>query len=87
MEEFRGQLPLGFMLSLTDRYDCKVQYKGGMVDFAATRIAITSPVHPSQWYRQETLAEGDKLEQLLRRVTKFIDVDALGPLDEYDDDP
>lgn len=65
-EEFRGQLPLGMMLCLLDRYECKVQYKGGMVEFAATNIIITSPKHPSMWYHDD---ETDKIAQLLRRIT------------------
>lgn len=68
-EEFRGQLPFGQMLRLLDRYDCKVQYKGGMCEFAGNKIVITSPVHPKYWY--EGLAHNDgKLNQLMRRITK-----------------
>lgn len=70
-EEFRGQLQFGQMLRLLDRYDCKVQYKGGMCEFAATKIIITSPVHPSQWYKCLGEEEG-KLDQLLRRITRVV---------------
>lgn len=69
-EEFRGQLPFGQMLRLLDRYDCKVQYKGGMCEFAATNIVITSPVHPRAWYQYLTADEG-KMDQLLRRITSI----------------
>lgn len=68
MEEFRGQLPFGMMLRLLDRYDCKVQYKGGMIEFVATTIILTSPKHPSEWY--ESLGN-DKTDQLLRRITEI----------------
>lgn len=67
-EEFRGQLPMGMMLSLLDRYTAKVQYKGGMARFVATRIAITSPLPPEEWY--PNLAAADKIDQLLRRITR-----------------
>jgi len=67
-EEFRGQLPFGFVLRLLDRYDCQVQVKGGSAQFVATTIVITSPVHPREWYTQ--LADNDKLDQLMRRITE-----------------
>lgn len=66
LEEFRGQIPFGMLLSLLDRYCCKVQYKGGIVEFAAVKIAITSPVSPDKWY--QCLEDGDRLDQLTRRI-------------------
>lgn len=71
MEEFRGQLPLGMLLSLTDRYECPVQVKGGMVEFCPKRIVITSPKHPRDWYED---CATDKIDQLLRRVTNVTEV-------------
>lgn len=71
MEEFRGQLPFGMFLSLTDRYECPVQVKGGMVEFCPHKIVITSPKHPRFWY--EDMAN-DKIDQLLRRVTHVTEV-------------
>jgi len=67
-EEFRGQLPFGMLLRLLDRYDCRVQTKGGTIQFVATKIFITSPVHPREWYQSFQHAE-DKIDQLLRRIT------------------
>jgi len=69
-EEFRGQIPFGMLLSLLDQYDCKVQFKGGMCEFAATKIAITSPLHPSEWFF--ALREEDRLDQLTRRCTEIL---------------
>ena len=74
-EEFRGQIPFGMLLSLTDRYDCKVQYKGGMTEFAANKICFTSPVHPKYWYKLEDMQAGDKLDQLMRRITSIVNAD------------
>jgi len=71
MEEFRGQLPLGMMLSLTDRYECPVQVKGGMVEFCPRKIVITSPKHPKEWYED---CGNDRIDQLLRRVTHVTEV-------------
>lgn len=68
LEEFRAQLTLGMLLRLLDRYDCKVQYKGGMIQFVATNIVITSPTHPQDWY--ESIGN-DKTDQLMRRITEI----------------
>lgn len=70
-EEFRGQLPLGDFLTLTDRYDCPVQYKGGTTEFRATKIVITSPIHPKEWYHK--CEDEDVWKQLDRRITEIID--------------
>lgn len=66
LDEFRGQLPFGMILSLLDRYSCKVQFKGGMCEFRGLKIAITSPKPPLKWYDLED--DHDKSEQLLRRI-------------------
>jgi hypothetical protein len=58
------------LLSLLDRYCCKVQYKGGAIEFAAMQIAITSPIHPKDWYW--SLQEGDKYDQLARRISEMV---------------
>ncbi len=74
-EEFRGQLPYGFVLSLTDRYDCRIQYKGGSCQFLATSIWFTSPVHPREWYNN--LTQGDDYTQFERRLSRVVHVDEL----------
>ena len=56
---------------MLDRYDCSLEYKGGEVEFCATKIIITSPSHPSQWYEGLANSEGD-LDQLTRRITKIV---------------
>lgn len=76
-EEFRGQIPFGFLLILTDRYDCKVEYKGGITEFASTKICFTSPIHPKEWYKLEDLHGDEKLDQLLRRITKIVNMDEV----------
>lgn len=65
-EEFRGQLPLGDMLMLLDKYECPVQYKGGSTEFVGTNIVFTSPTHPREWYHS---VGSDKIDQLMRRIT------------------
>jgi hypothetical protein len=66
IDEFRGQLPFSVILRLLDRYRMTVQVKGGMRQFVADTIYITSPKHPDEWYKDDG---SDKLNQLKRRIT------------------
>jgi hypothetical protein len=34
------------------------------------RIAITSPLHYADWYSEEVMKKGDRLDQLKRRITQ-----------------
>lgn len=68
-EEFRGQISLGEMLTILDRYECPREIKGGMTEFRALNIIITSPKHPKEWYK---CISNDKIDQLLRRITSII---------------
>lgn len=83
-DEFRGQLDYGTMLSVLDRYTHSHQVKGGMIKFVATKIAITSPKHPREWYPRQC-EKTDSINQLLRRITKVINLDEETPW-EFDDD-
>jgi len=53
-----------FLLRLLDRYECKVEYKGGSRQFLARRIFITCPMHPliMGWDHSEDV------KQLIRRI-------------------
>jgi len=65
-EEFRGQLPFGTLLRLLDGYPhTKVEIKGGFVDWSPTKIILTSPKHPDDWYQ----VHGESLQQLRRRIS------------------
>lgn len=66
-DEFRGQLSIGQMLALLDGYPgTRVQFKGGTALWSPTRIFLTSPKHPREWY--PSLNGSDKIDQLLRRI-------------------
>lgn len=69
-EEYRGDIPYAGMLSILDRYTHEHQIKGGMVDFVAKRIAITSPKMPDRWYPRQC-EKTDSLQQLYRRITRI----------------
>lgn len=70
LDEFRGQLPFGFLLRLLDRYPMKVETKGSMVEFVANKIIITSPYPPSNWYNGQEFDIFERREQLKRRFTE-----------------
>lgn len=68
IDEFYGWIPLNFMNRLCDRYPMRVQTKGGNVPFLATRIYITSNVHPNEWWPR-TFAKSGNLGAMDRRLT------------------
>lgn len=70
LEEYRGQLPFSMLLRLLDKYEMRLQIKGGFVNLCATKIIITSPVHPKKWYKHLDGNEG-KINQLMRRLDKI----------------
>lgn len=70
-DDYRGEFTYGMLLTLLDRYECKVQVKGGMVQFKPRNIVITSPRLPEEIYCP--LPQGDSINQLLRRIDKTIE--------------
>lgn len=53
-----------YMLGLLDRYEFKIEYKGGLRQFVPRTIIITSAFAPADCYK----GTGECIEQLLRRV-------------------
>lgn len=49
-DDFYGQIRLSRMLRLLDGYTVQVPVKGGFRYLLATKIYITSNVHPDEWY-------------------------------------
>lgn len=83
-DEFRGQLPFTMLLNLLDRYETKVQVKGGMAQFVAKDIIITSPDHPKLWYPNLN----ERMKQLYRRISKiiFLYIDNNGSIQQTEND-
>lgn len=51
IDDFKdGTLTYSSLLELLDRYECRVQYKGGSRQFLARRIVITSIHPPDHWF-------------------------------------
>lgn len=59
------------MLRLLDRYECRVEVKGGMRQFKPRWIVITSIKKPEECYQS---ASGEPIKQLLRRLDETIEI-------------
>lgn len=66
-DDFYGWIKYHTMLQLLDRYNMKLQVKGGFVNKAWTTVLITSNKPPEEWYPhiEDTSA-------LMRRISKVI---------------
>jgi len=66
-DDFYGEVPMTDMLRYVDKYPMKIQYKGGMLEFLARRIYITSNKAWGNWWSNDTyLLHHDAF---LRRIT------------------
>lgn len=53
-----------YMLGLLDRYEFKVEFKGGLRQFVPRKIIVTSALSPEECYRNT----GEAIGQLVRRI-------------------
>lgn len=68
LDDFRGELTIGFMLRLLDRYPMQVPIKGGFVNWNPRRIYITSNHMPEHWW---DTVDGPSLDALNRRINRL----------------
>lgn len=66
IDEFRGVINISNVLRWFDRYPVLVEVKGSSVPLKATKIWVTSNLHPQDWY--PTLDQETR-NALLRRLT------------------
>lgn len=70
MDDFRESWwDLTEMLSLLDRYEKRIEYKGGMRQFKAKYIYVTTIFAPDEMYRND---KREDPKQLLRRIDEII---------------
>lgn len=50
IDEFRGSIDVSHLLRWFDRYPCLVEIKGSATSLVATKIWITSNLHPQNWF-------------------------------------
>lgn len=77
IDEFRGDIDISHLLRWLDRYPVIVEVKGSSVVLNASRIWITSNLHPRDWY---TNLDDATFEALLRRL----EVIHFDRLEEFD---
>lgn len=70
IDEFRGGIDISHMLRWLDRYPVRVEVKGSSKPLKATKIWITSNLHPMNWYMD---LDSEIKDALLRRlqITEF----------------
>lgn len=68
LDDFRGELSIGFMLRLLDRYPMQVPIKGGFVNWNPRRIYITSNHLPEFWYDDVDRVSMDALNRRINRL-------------------
>lgn len=66
LDEFYGWVPYDLFLRICDRYPLEVEYKGGSIQLAATKIVITSNKPWQDWYKNI-----DDNSALKRRIKEF----------------
>ena len=71
LDEYRSQFQFGTLLGLLDRYNEKVQYKGGSCNLVCDKIIITMPVHPKFLYLNLERDREGRMYQLQRRIAKI----------------
>lgn len=73
IDEFRGIINIAHILRWFDRYPVNVEIKGSSTTLRATKIWITSNLHPRDWYVD---LDNATMDALLRRL-KIIKFDGL----------
>lgn len=65
IDEFRGQIGIEHLLRWFDRYPVSVEIKGSCLPLLATKIWVTSNLHPRDWYPS---LDEETRDALLRRL-------------------
>jgi len=64
-DEFRGGIDIAHILRWFDKYPVIVEVKGSSVSLKASKIWITSNIHPNEWYPE---LDNETKTALLRRI-------------------
>lgn len=71
LDDFRGELTIGFMLRLLDRYPMQVPIKGGFINWNPRRVYITSNHLPEHWYDN---VDRPSMDALTRRIDRLDEI-------------
>lgn len=84
IDDFRDSWwPITYMLNLCDRYECRIETKGGYRQFKGRFIIITCAFHPNECYK----GTGECIEQLIRRLDEIIKMDKCTEVEGNTDSP
>lgn len=76
IDDFRDSwFPMTELLRILDRYECRLEYKGGFRQLLAKTIIITTILPPKSSYG----GHGEPIEQLLRRIDDIVELSAPVP--------
>jgi len=76
LDDFYGWMPFNNLLELLDRYGCRVQVKGGTVQWKPHSVCITSNTSPERWYKYGEHMHYPALQRRLAHVFKYTSVEA-----------
>lgn len=71
IDEYKAWIQWNELLRLMDSTPCKVQTKGGSVEFTARRLFFTTNFHPREWYGTLDNASSHPFDALGRRIDHF----------------
>ena len=71
IEDFRGEFKLQELLRILDKYKAEIPARYCNVKALWNEVHITSVLTPRECYKQATIDDYDRIEQLLRRVTSI----------------
>lgn len=80
-DDYRGELPFGTLLNITDGFGTTAEVKGGTCWFKPEKIWFTANDHPEQWYEYSSKNPWDAFK---RRITKIVKFTKDGPVVEFD---
>jgi len=63
-------VPFNYLLRLLDRYQLRVEFKGGYMEWCPEYIFVTAPMGPREMW---SLRSNEQIEQLERRCTHIVD--------------
>lgn len=70
-DEFYGQIQFQNMLSILDRYECKVETKGGTIQMVATEFWFTSNAPYENWWLEAQASGKITFSAFERRIQEF----------------
>jgi hypothetical protein len=72
IDDFTGDMDLSLFLQMLDRFQIRVEVKGGTVPFLAKRVYVTSNLSPEECYPNATAEQHIAIRRRFKTVKKFV---------------